>query len=65
MTMAIQTCSRVLDLIGNVDVGPCIDNLFVLAAAMNELVSPKHIRPGLLERRNAWVAAIGGAADAG
>jgi hypothetical protein len=63
MTMAIQTCSRVLDLRGNVDVGPCIDNLRVLAAAMNELVSPKHIRPGLLEKIDAWVAAVEGGPD--
>ncbi|KAI2838666.1 transcriptional regulator family: Fungal Specific TF [Aspergillus niger] len=64
MTMAIQTCSRMLDMRGNVDVDPCIENLRVLAAAMKELVSPKHVRPGLLEKIDAWMAAVEGGANA-
>ncbi|GIC85926.1 fungal specific transcription factor domain-containing protein [Aspergillus udagawae] len=63
MSMAIQTCSRMLDMRGNVDVDSCIDNLRVLAAAMKELVCPKHIHPGLLEKIDAWVAAAEGGAD--
>lgn len=64
MTMAIQTCSQMLDMRGNVDVDPCIENLRVLAAAMKELVSPKHVRPGLLEKIDAWMAAVEGGANA-
>lgn len=65
MTMAIQTCSRMLDMRGNADVDPCIENLRVLAHAMKELVNPKHVRPGLPEKiDDAWMVAVEGGANA-
>ncbi|KAH8896137.1 hypothetical protein GQ53DRAFT_713853 [Thozetella sp. PMI_491] len=64
ITAAIETCLMMLARKERDEMKPFIRNdIRILSSAMEDLVCPEHIRPGLLNKTNAWTERYGSKAE--